>query len=101
FVIHSGVITLRLGTVAAILRTTSGLDRAQRRELDSRRRVMRAVRLLRPEHELGKRQIEQCLHFRDGVARTGDVGKRWTANRRSRARLVHAFSGWHSMHSRR
>ena len=85
----AGVVARRLRAVRAVLGAAAGLDRQQRRELDGIGGVMRAVRLLRPEQELGERQLEQrldrgdrpaCACRRSGmrVGRDGDVAHRAT-----------------------
>ena len=54
----------RLRAVAAVLGTTAGLDRQQRRALDGIGVEMLAMHLLGAEHQVGERQLEQRL---DGI----------------------------------
>ena len=55
-----------LGAIGAILRAAAGLDRQQRRDLDLGRIEEQAMRLLRPEHQLGEGQREQRRDLRAG-----------------------------------
>ena len=89
----AGVIALRLRAIAAVLGTASGLDRDETRELNGIGCMMRAVHLLRAEHEVGKGQREQAQHARDGPSRWRLA--RRAARRAARAEGDHAFGGWH------
>ena len=86
----AGVVALRLRTVAAILGAAAGLDRDERRELDRVRAMVRAVRLLRAEDEIGKRQREERFDGLDRPARA-------RATRRATS-CPRAFGRWHRRH---
>ena len=86
----AGVVALRLRTVAAILGAAAGLDRDERRELHRVRAMVRAVRLLRAEDEIGKRQREQRLDGLDRPARARAI-RRATSRPR-------AFGRWRRRH---
>ncbi len=86
----AGVVALRLRAVAAILGAAAGLDRDERRELHRIGAMVRAVRLLRAENEIGKRQREQRF---DGLDRPAQ------ARSTRRARIPpRAFGRWHRRH---
>ena len=61
--LDAGVVLRGLRTIGAILRAAAGLDRQQGRDLHFGRIEILPVRQRRAEHQLRKRQREQCAHL--------------------------------------
>jgi hypothetical protein len=87
--VDARVVMRGLRTVRAVLRAAAGLDRQQRRQLDSGGIEVLAMNLLRTEDQVAERQLEQLEHRGRGPQRSGSV-------RRARdARPVHGDRSCH------